>query len=78
MFNKIPIVSTNVGAIRDVLTHKENCYKTKKKSPEDIVNGINFMMNTNSSEMAEKAYSICKKEFSIKNMWENYRELFVS
>jgi glycosyltransferase involved in cell wall biosynthesis len=77
MFNKIPIVSTNVGAIRDVLTHKENCYKVNINDPEDIVNGINFILNNNSSDLAEKAYEICKKEFTIRNMWDNYRELFL-
>lgn len=77
MFNKVPIVSTNVGAVRDVLTHKENCYKTKTNNPEDIADGINYILSSNRNEIAEKAYKICKNNFTIEKMWIGYRELFL-
>jgi glycosyltransferase involved in cell wall biosynthesis len=78
MFNKVPIISTNVGAVRDALTHKENAYITKFKNPEDIAAGIDFMMQNDSLKMAEKAYLICRDKFSIETMWENYKTIYNS
>lgn len=76
MFNKVPIISTNVGAVRDALTHKENVYITKFKDPEDIAAGIDFMMQNDRKQIAEKAYAICKERFSIETMWENYKNIY--
>jgi glycosyltransferase involved in cell wall biosynthesis len=78
MFNKVPMISTRVGAVRDVLTHKENIYMTKFKDPVDIAEGINFMMQADRQQIAEKAYLICKDRFAIEIMWENYKNLFNS
>lgn len=78
MFNKVPIISTKVGAVRDALTHKENVYITKFKDPEDIAAGIEFMLNTNRKEIADKAYVLCRERFSIEKMWGNYKNLFNS
>lgn len=78
MFNKVPIISTNVGAVRDALTHKENAYITKFKDPDDIVAGIDFMMQNDRKKIAEKAYTICKERFSIETMWENYKTIYRS
>jgi glycosyltransferase involved in cell wall biosynthesis len=76
MFNKVPMISTNVGAVRDALTHKENVYITKFKDPEDIAAGIEFMMGADRKLIAEKAYQLCREKFSIEKMWENYKSLF--
>lgn len=76
MFNKVPIISTNVGAARDALTHKENAYITKFKDPADIAEGIDFMMQNDRKQIAEKAYSVCKNNFSIEIMWNNYKTIY--
>ena len=76
MFNKVPVISTKVGAVRDALTHKENAYITKFKNPEDIAAGIDFMMQNDRIKIAEKAYAICKERFSIETMWDNYRNIY--
>lgn len=76
MFNKVPIISTRVGAVRDALTHKESAYITSFKNPEDIAAGIDFMLQSNRQEIAEKAYQICKEKFSIETMWENYKTIY--
>jgi glycosyltransferase involved in cell wall biosynthesis len=78
MFNKVPVISTNVGAVRDALTHKENVYITKFKDPEDIAAGIDFMMNADRKAIAQKAYILCRERFSIERMWDNYKNLFNS
>ncbi len=76
MFNKVPMISTRVGAVRDVLTHKENVYITKFKDPSDIAEGIDYMMRSDRKLIAEKAYAICKEKFAIEIMWDNYKNLF--
>lgn len=76
MFNKVPIISTNVGAVRDALTHKENVYVTKFKDPEDIAAGIDFMMEANRTDIAEKAYNICRERFSIERMWKDFKIIY--
>ncbi len=78
MFNKVPIISTRVGAVRDALTHKENAYITKFKDPKDIAAGIDFMMQHDRKQIAEKAYAICKERFSIETMWENFKTIYNS
>ena len=72
----MPIISTRVGAVRDALTHKENAYVTKFKDPEDIAAGIDFMMQANRKEVAEKANAICCEKFTIEKMWENYKAIY--
>lgn len=78
MFNKVPVISTKVGAVRDALTHKENAYITKFKDPEDIAAGIDFMMQNDRKLIASKAYEICRKKFAIEIMWENYKTIYNS
>jgi len=78
MFSKIPIVSTNVGASRDVLVHKESGYITKMQDPEDIAAGITYMLENNKQEIAEKAYEIAKKQFAKEVMWNNYKNIFLT
>ncbi len=78
MFNKVPIISTNVGAVRDALTHKENAYVTQFKNSEDIAAGIDFMMQNDRAKIAKKAYAICRDKFSIETMWENYKTIYNS
>jgi glycosyltransferase involved in cell wall biosynthesis len=78
MFNKVPIISTNVGAVRDAMTNRENVFVTKFKDPESIAEGIDFMMNTDRKAIAEKAYKLCREKFSIEKMWDNYKKLFNS
>ncbi len=80
MFNKIPIVSTRVGAALDALKHKESCYFSDFKSPEQIAEGIAYLINdpVAKQDMAQKAYEIAKANFSKEIMWDNYKSIFSS
>lgn len=78
MFNKVPVISTNVGGARDALKHKESAYITKFKDSEDIAEGIDFMMQSDRKLIAERAYQICRQKFAIEIMWENYKTIYNS
>ncbi|MBP7807796.1 MAG: glycosyltransferase family 4 protein [Bacteroidia bacterium] len=78
MFSKVPIVSTNVGASRDVLLHKDSAYIAKMQDPDDLAAGINYILNANKKEIAEKAYKIGIERFSKEVMWNNYKNLFLA
>jgi len=76
MFNKVPVVSTAVGAVKDGLTHKVNAYITKFKDPEDIASGIEFMLHHDRKEIAEKAYLVCREKYTVERMWNDYKKLY--
>ena len=78
MFSKVPIISTPVGAARDVLVHTESGYIAKINDPADIAAGITYMLEHNKKEIAERAYEIAKKQFAKEVMWNNYKALFLA
>jgi glycosyltransferase involved in cell wall biosynthesis len=77
MFNKLPIVSTPVGASRDAIIHKETGYLAKINDPGDLAAGIIFIMENDSKLIADKAYNIARKMYSKEIMWNNYKRLFL-
>jgi glycosyltransferase involved in cell wall biosynthesis len=77
IFNKVPIISTRVGAVRDELNHKENVFITEFKDPSSIAEGIEFMMSADRKLIAERALKIAKDKFAIEIMWNNYKKLYL-
>lgn len=78
MFNKVPIVTTQVGAARDVLKHKESAYLITYNSPQEIADGIEYILNNRSNKIEDKAYSLAVRNFSRETMWTNYKNLYLS
>mgnify|MGYP001198104281 CR=1 FL=1 len=78
MFSKIPIISTKVGAARDVLVHKESAYILESNQPHEIIKNLEGMLTIDTKPMVEKSYSLAKKYFAKKVMWSNYKDIFLS
>lgn len=78
MFNKKPIITTRVGAARDVLVHKESAYLINYNCPSEIAEGIAYFLSNPHQEIIEKSYLLAVKNFSRENMWNRYKALFVS
>lgn len=79
MFNKKPIVTTRVGAARDVLIHKDSAYLINYNAPEEIANGIRYILQNNKGEeMAIKGYHLAKAHFAREYMWNNYKNIFLN
>ncbi len=78
MFNKKSIITTHVGAARDVLVHKESAFLINYDSPNEIAEGVKYIVdNQLGNEMADKAYELAKKHFAREIMWQNYKNLFL-
>lgn len=78
MFNKIPIVTTRVGASRDVLVHGQSAYLVNYDMPEEIAAGIEYILENDISGMTNNAFVLAQNHFSRENMWNRYKELFLS
>jgi glycosyltransferase involved in cell wall biosynthesis len=78
MFNKKPIITTRVGASRDVLVHKESAYLINYNAPSEIAEGVEYFLSNPHKELIEKAYLLAVKNFSRENMWNCYKALFLS
>lgn len=78
MFNKCPIVTTRVGASRDFLVHKESAYLVNFDAPDEIANGIEYLLTHQNDAMVQKAYAIAKNNFSREIMWSKYKTLYIS
>ena len=46
MVNGLPIVSTPTGAALDAIQHKENGYLAEQGNPQDLVEGIEFLLSS--------------------------------
>lgn len=78
MFNQRPIITTRVGASRDVLEHKKSAFLIDFKNVEQIVEGIKFFRESpQREEIIKNAYHIAKTQFSREHMWSSYRDLFL-
>lgn len=77
MFAGVPIISTSVGASRDGLEHRKTAYICQFSDPDDIANGIKFMLASDRKQIAEKARAVAKEKFAKEVMWNNYKALFL-
>ncbi len=74
-----PIVSFDVGGIKEVLTHKENGYLAKYKSNTDLLNGIKYILLLNedaSATLSEKSIQKINKKFTLDIMINNYLNFY--
>lgn len=78
MFNQVPIITTRVGASRDVLVHKESAYLINYNAPEEIAEGIRYVLDNNTDAMKQKSLLLAQMHFSRENMWNEYKNLFLS
>lgn len=75
MANSLPVITTAVGGIPDVLTHKKNAYFINTHSPEAIVNAVEHLLNnpTEVTSMVEAALYLVKE-----NTLEKQTKLLIS
>ncbi len=74
-----PIVSFNVGGVKEVAQHLENGYIARYKDTEDLYNGINYILNLNNDgleSIAKKSIAKIKEGFTDEKMAEKYLKLY--
>lgn len=77
----LPVVSFDVGGVKEALIHKKNGYIAKYKDIDDLINGIEYVLNLNDNEILKISdFSIkgVQDNFTIKKMVNQYMELYKS
>jgi glycosyltransferase involved in cell wall biosynthesis len=78
MINKTPIVTTPTGAAKDALAHLESAYLVDYNNPEQLAEGIKFVLNNDTSGMTLRAEQKAKELFNIDRMFEQHLNLYRS
>ncbi len=74
-----PIVSFNVGGVKEVLTHKENGYVAEYKNTGDLIKGIEYILKLNTDELNKISQNSIQKigrGFTLNIMANNYLKLY--
>lgn len=75
----LPVVSFDVGGVKEAVIHKKHGYIAKYKNTEDLINGINFVLSLNPAEykkMSEDARKTVIENFTLDRMYESYFSLY--
>lgn len=75
----LPIVSFDTGGIPELVEHKINGYVAKYKDPNDLKNGVGFLLNLPFQELEKIRQSSREKiktSFTVEKMAEQYIKLY--
>lgn len=75
----LPVVSFDVGGVKELVLHKENGYISKYKDVEDLEKGINWVISLSSKHkerLSKTNRSRVEKYFTTKVMVDQYEKLF--
>ncbi len=75
----LPIVSFDVGGVKEAISHKRNGYISKYCNIEDTIQGIEFVLGLTKQEKKGMAYNSKKRveeNFSLEIMTKKYMELY--
>jgi len=76
-----PVLTFKVGGIPEIVDHKINGYVAKYKDEDDLINGLNYILDLSNIEtelMSESAISKIRNNFTEDMMIEKYIELYNS
>lgn len=75
-----PVVSFDVGGLKDLILHKKNGYLAKEESFEDFYNGINFFLNldlkNNNDYLNVMEYNKITNNFNSNIIAEKYNKIY--
>lgn len=72
-----PVVAFNVGGNSDMIEHKKNGYLAKPFEPQDLADGIEWVLNCeNYEELCQNAREKVLKEFDSRVVAKKYIELY--
>ncbi len=76
-----PVVSFDVGGVKEVLVHKENGYLVAYRDSQDLINGIEYILNLNTlslSELSQKSIEKIARNFTQEITAKKYIDLYRS
>lgn len=75
----MPILSFDIGGVKEVIIHKNNGYVVKYKDEDDLLSGLDYLLSLSQNSLD----SICKDSiskidnyFSLDKMYQNYSDLY--
>ncbi len=71
---KNPVVSFNVGGIKEIITHKKNGYLVDPFDIDSFSRGIKFVIENKKNLSLKRNINFIKKEFSAKTVMKKYNE----
>ncbi|MCM8786232.1 MAG: glycosyltransferase [Candidatus Omnitrophica bacterium] len=76
---KKPVICTKIGGGKEIIKDGENGFLVDPDDEEEIKEKILFLLKNDEKckIMGEKGYNFAKKTFSLKNMVENYQNLYI-
>ncbi len=78
MSHSLALVTTNTGSAKDSIRHKQNGYLIESKKPEQIREGIEWVLKNNQNkELNKAAFKTVHELFDFKFMYNNYVNLYL-
>ncbi len=74
----LPIVGFKNTSLEDLINHGQNGYLAQNKNIEDLIKGIQFVLNENKSNMKRKSKNIIRERFLWDLQIQKYIELYKS
>ncbi|MDA9626374.1 glycosyltransferase family 4 protein [Pseudomonadota bacterium] len=73
----LPVVAFDIGGNGDMISHKSNGYLAKPFDTDDLLQGINWVLNHSHPEtLANKARNIMLERFSYSKVAQQYQKLY--
>lgn len=75
----VPIVSFDVGGVKEAMIHKENGYIAEYKDINDLINGIEYIFKLNKEEQKKISINSRKRienNYTLDIMTDNYLKLY--
>lgn len=75
----IPVVSFNIGGLKDIVIHKKNGYLAKSFDSNDLAKGIEYILNlrkNNYKKISTNSIKISKNKFSYNIIGNEYLKLY--
>lgn len=80
MASRVPVVASRIGGVVELVKHRETGLLVEPRSPQALAEAIVELLATPDlgRDMAERAYAICRREFSIETMVDRVAGLYVT
>lgn len=75
----VPVVSFNVGGLKDIVVHKKNGYLAKSFDINDLTKGMEYILNLKKNDykkMSKNSVKISKNKFSFNKIGNQYLKLY--
>lgn len=80
MFNKLPVIATAVGGLKDVVQHEKTGILVPHSDPQSLANAIFYLLNNTktSLRMGEEGFLRASKLYGIKTYTKSLEDLYLN